>query len=217
VYRRLSHKRGCLSRLLRVWPQPDCTASVNTRGSWWNNPPGSDLESLLQIKAALGAHFHETQIYRIDHFPGKESVQNILALGFANPILEPVWNRNYMDHVVITVAETLGVEHRASYYEHAGALHDMVQNHLLQLLYLVAMEPPAVYGADDIRNRKMDVMHALHSIPETDMGRPVPTGHRYTCAGSKLPETAPAGSACGSAQNHRQQKFAASSKSVRYD
>ncbi len=139
-------------------------------------PLGSDLESFLQINAALGAHFHENQIYRIDHFLGKETVQNILALRFANPILEPVWNRNYVDHVVITVAETLGVEHRAGYYEHAGALRDMVQNHLLQLLCLVAMEPPAVYEADDIRNRKMDVMHALRAIPETDLGRYVARG-----------------------------------------
>ncbi|MGD2075497.1 MAG: glucose-6-phosphate dehydrogenase [Gammaproteobacteria bacterium] len=139
-------------------------------------PLASDLESFLQINAALGAHFHENQIYRIDHFLGKETVQNILALRFANPILEPVWNRNYVDHIVITVAETLGVEHRASYYEHAGALRDMVQNHLLQLLCLVAMEPPAVYEADDIRNRKMDVMHALRPIPETDMGRHVARG-----------------------------------------
>jgi glucose-6-phosphate 1-dehydrogenase len=91
----------------------------------------------------------------------KKTVQNILALRIANPIFEPVWNRNYIDHIVITVAEILGVEHRAGYYEHAGALRDMVQNHLLQLLCLVAMEPPAVYDADNIRNRKMDIMHAL--------------------------------------------------------
>jgi glucose-6-phosphate 1-dehydrogenase len=139
-------------------------------------PLGSDLESFLQINATLSSHFHENQIYRIDHFLGKETVQNILALRFANPVLEPVWNRNYVDHVVITVAETLGVEHRAGYYEHAGALRDMVQNHLLQLLCLVAMEPPAVYEADDIRNRKMDVMHALRPIPESDMGRYVARG-----------------------------------------
>lgn len=139
-------------------------------------PLGSDLGSFLEINAALTKHFREEQIYRIDHFLGKETVQNILALRFANPIFEPVWNRNYIDHVVITVAETLGVEHRAGYYEHAGALRDMVQNHLLQLLCLVAMEPPAVYEADDIRNRKMDVMHALRPIPPGDISRHVARG-----------------------------------------
>lgn len=134
-------------------------------------PLGNDLASFRDINAALTRHFHENQIYRIDHFLGKETVQNILALRFSNPIFEPIWNRNYIDHIVITVAETLGVEHRAGYYEQAGALCDMVQNHLMQLLCLVAMEPPAVYEADDIRNRKMDVMHALRPIPATDVGR----------------------------------------------
>ncbi|MGD8842713.1 MAG: glucose-6-phosphate dehydrogenase [Gammaproteobacteria bacterium] len=139
-------------------------------------PLGSDLASFQAINATLSRYFDETQIYRIDHFLGKETVQNILALRFANPIFEPVWNRNYIDHVVITVAETLGVEHRAGYYENAGALRDMVQNHLLQLLCLVAMEPPAVYGADDIRNHKMDVMHALRPIPEHEVSRYVARG-----------------------------------------
>jgi len=139
-------------------------------------PLGNDLASFLQINGVLTRHFHENQIYRIDHFLGKETVQNILALRFANPIFEPVWNRNYIDHIVITVAESLGVEHRAGYYEHAGALRDMVQNHLLQLLCLVAMEPPATYEADDIRNRKMDVMHALRPIPVQDISRHVARG-----------------------------------------
>jgi glucose-6-phosphate 1-dehydrogenase len=128
-------------------------------------PLGRDLASFQAINRALTEYFHENQIYRIDHFLGKETVQNILALRFANPIFEPIWDRRYVDHVAITVAETLGVEHRGSYYDHAGALRDMVQNHLMQLLCLVAMEPPAVYDADDIRNRKMDVMHALRPIP----------------------------------------------------
>lgn len=134
-------------------------------------PLGNDLESFLEINTALMRHFQEQQIYRIDHFLGKETVQNILALRFANPIFEPIWNRNYIDHVVITVAETLGVEHRADYYEQAGALRDMVQNHLLQLLCLITMEPPAIYLADDIRNRKMDVMHALRPIPSNEVSR----------------------------------------------
>ncbi len=127
-------------------------------------PLGHDLESFRAINRALVAHFQETQIYRIDHFLGKETVQNILALRFANPIFEPIWNRRYIDHVAITVAETLGVEHRAAYYERAGALRDMVQNHLMQLLCLIAMEPPVAFDAEDLRNKKMDVMHALRPI-----------------------------------------------------
>lgn len=127
-------------------------------------PLGHDLESFYQINNMLAGFFTERQIFRIDHFLGKETVQNILAMRFANPIFEPIWNRRYVDHVAITVAETLGVEHRGQFYEHAGALRDMVQNHLLQLLSLVAMEPPVVYDSDDIRGRKMDVLRALRPI-----------------------------------------------------
>jgi len=132
-------------------------------------PLGHDLESFQEINSALTDHFDESQIFRIDHFLGKETVQNIMAMRFANPIFEPIWNRRYVDHVAITVAETLGVEHRASYYEKSGALRDMVQNHLLQLLCLVAMEPPVAYDADDIRDRKMDVMHALRPIERDEV------------------------------------------------
>lgn len=128
-------------------------------------PMGHDLDSFMSINEMLSAHFHEQQIFRMDHFLGKETVQNILALRFANPIFEPIWNRRYIDHVTVTVAETLGVEHRAGYYEQAGALRDMVQNHLLQLMCLVAMEPPVAYEADDIRNRKLDVLRACRRIP----------------------------------------------------
>lgn len=127
-------------------------------------PLGRDLDSFRAINGALGRRFVEQQTYRIDHFLGKETVQNILALRFANPIFEPIWDRRYVDHVAITVAESLGVEHRGAYYEHAGALRDMVQNHLLQLLCLVAMEPPVAYDAEDIRNKKMDVLRALRPI-----------------------------------------------------
>jgi glucose-6-phosphate 1-dehydrogenase len=127
-------------------------------------PMGHDLESFRKINGVLCRFFSEQQVFRIDHFLGKETVQNILAMRFANPIFEPIWNRRYVDHVTITVTETLGVEQRGGYYEHAGALRDMVQNHLLQLLCLVAMEPPVVYEADDIRDRKIDVMHALRPI-----------------------------------------------------
>jgi glucose-6-phosphate 1-dehydrogenase len=121
-------------------------------------PLGHDLPSFREINAVLGEQFSEPQLYRIDHFLGKETVQNILAMRFANPIFEPIWDRRYIDHVVVTVAETLGVEHRGAFYERAGALRDMVQNHLMQLLCLVAMEPPVAYDADNIRGRKMDVL-----------------------------------------------------------
>jgi glucose-6-phosphate 1-dehydrogenase len=131
-------------------------------------PLGHDLDSFLAINAELTRHFHEEQIFRIDHFLGKETVQNVLALRFANPVFEPIWNRNYVDHVAITVAEGEGVGERGEYYEKAGALRDVVQNHLVQLLCLVAMEPPVSYAPEEIRSRKMDVMNALRRIsPET--------------------------------------------------
>lgn len=132
-------------------------------------PLGHDLASFKQINDTLTEHFNEQQIYRMDHFLGKETVQNILALRFANPIFEPIWNRRYIDHVTVTVAETLGVEHRAGYYEHAGALRDMIQNHLLQLMCLIAMEPPVAYDAEDIRNKKLDVLRACRRIPEDEV------------------------------------------------
>ncbi len=143
-------------------------------------PLGRNLETFCKINQALIHHFKEQQIYRIDHFLGKETVQNILALRFANPIFEPIWNLHYIDHVAITVAETLGLEHRASYYDRAGALRDMVQNHLLQLLFLVAMEPPVTFDADDLRNRRMDVMHAIRPISEDEV-------HRYAARGQYGP------------------------------
>ena len=127
-------------------------------------PIGHDLPSALALNAVLAAHFAETQIYRIDHYLGKETVQNLLAFRFANPLFEPLWNRRYIDYVTITVAETVGVEHRGGYYDHAGALCDMVQNHLLQLLCLVAMEPMVSFQADEIRNKKVDVLHAIRPI-----------------------------------------------------
>lgn len=128
-------------------------------------PIGSDSDSFAEINATLKSAFRESQLYRIDHFLGKETLQNILALRFANPIFEPVWDRRYIDHVTITVAEDLGVEHRAAYYEGAGALRDMVQNHLMQLFCLIAMEPPASFAADRLRDRKMDVMRSVRPIP----------------------------------------------------
>ncbi|MFI5304390.1 MAG: glucose-6-phosphate dehydrogenase, partial [Nitrospiria bacterium] len=128
-------------------------------------PIGQDLETFRSINAVLTSVFTEQQIFRIDHFLGKETVQNILAMRFANPMFEPIWNRRYIDHIAITVAETLGVENRGKFYEQAGALRDMVQNHLMQLLCLVAMEPPVAYDAEDIRGKKIDVLHAVRPIP----------------------------------------------------
>jgi glucose-6-phosphate 1-dehydrogenase len=130
-------------------------------------PIGSDLESFLRIDAVLKKWLDESQIFRMDHYLGKETLQNILALRFANPMFEPIWDRRYIDHVAITVAESLGVGHRGHYYESAGALRDMVQNHLMQLLCLIAMEPPASFDADQLRDRKMDVMRAMRPIPPT--------------------------------------------------
>ena len=127
-------------------------------------PIGYDLESARALNAILAANFDESQIFRIDHYLGKETVQNILAFRFANPLFEPLWNRRYIDYVTITVAETVGVEHRGGYYDHAGALRDMVQNHLMQLLCLVAMEPMVSFEANEIRNKKVDVLHAARPL-----------------------------------------------------
>ena len=127
-------------------------------------PIGHDAESAAKINDALGAVFAESQIYRIDHYLGKETVQNLLALRFANALFEPLWNAAHIDHVEITVAETIGVESRGAYYETSGALRDMVQNHLLQLLCLVAMEPPAALEADAVRDEKLKVLKALAPI-----------------------------------------------------
>ena len=127
-------------------------------------PIGHDLESAREMNRTLRESFHESQIFRIDHYLGKETVQNILAFRFANPLFEPIWNRRYVEYVTLTVAEEVGVGHRGGYYEHAGALRDMVQNHLMQLLCLVAMEPMVSFDADEIRNKKVDVLHAVRPI-----------------------------------------------------
>ncbi len=127
-------------------------------------PFGRDLQSAQELDRLLTGMFAETQIYRIDHYLGKETVQNILAFRFANSLYEPIWDRRYIDHVQITVAETVGVEERGGYYERSGALRDMVQNHLLQILCLIAMEAPVSFDADEVRNKKVDVLRAIRPI-----------------------------------------------------
>jgi glucose-6-phosphate 1-dehydrogenase len=124
-------------------------------------PFGRDLQSAVELSEKIRRCFDETQIYRIDHYLGKETVQNILMFRFANTIYEPLWNRNYIDSVQITIAEKIGVEHRASYYDKAGALRDMFQNHMLQMLALVAMEPPISFEADHIRDEKVKLLRSI--------------------------------------------------------
>jgi glucose-6-phosphate 1-dehydrogenase len=155
-------------------------------------PFGHDLASAQELNRQIHQVFDESQVYRIDHYLGKETVQNILVLRFANGIYEPIWNRRYVDHVQITVAESVGVETRGAYYEEAGALRDMVQSHLLQLVTLTAMEPPAAYDADAVRDEKVKVLRAIRPItgnlvqeftvrgqygPGYEAGKPVP-GYR---------------------------------------
>jgi glucose-6-phosphate 1-dehydrogenase len=126
-------------------------------------PFGHDLGSARELNAQLREHFGEHELYRIDHYLGKETVQNMLALRFSNGIFEPIWNRQFIDHVQITVAETIGIEGRAGFYEQAGAIRDIFQNHLLQLLALTAMEPPIDFTPVQVRNEKVKVLRALHT------------------------------------------------------
>ena len=154
-------------------------------------PFGTDLASAQSLNALLHRHFTEEQIFRIDHYLGKETVQNLMVLRFANGMFEPIWNRRYIDHVQITAAETVGVERRAAYYEGAGALRDMVQNHLMQLLALVAMEPPTAFTAASVRDRKMDALLAVQPL----------VGQRHRRAGGRAgPVSRRVGERCGSAR-----------------
>lgn len=132
-------------------------------------PFGHDLESARALNQLLMRVFDERQIYRIDHYLGKETVQNIMAFRFANSLLEPIWNRNYIEHVQVSVTEQLGVGDRNDYYDGAGALRDMIQNHLLQLLCFVAMEPPISFNADEVRNRRVDVLRAMRRFSAEDV------------------------------------------------
>jgi len=131
-------------------------------------PIGHDLESSRKINAEIAQVFEERRVFRIDHYLGKETVQNLLALRFGNVLFEPLWNAEHIDHVQITVAETLGVGQRVAYYDHAGALRDMVQNHILQLLCMVAMEPPSSLSPDAVRDEKLKVLRSLKPIDESN-------------------------------------------------
>jgi glucose-6-phosphate 1-dehydrogenase len=126
-------------------------------------PFGRDLASARELTEVVSSHFTEEEVFRIDHYLGKETVQNMLALRFANGIFEPIWNRQFIDHVQITVAESIGIEARAGYYEQSGAIRDIFQNHMLQLVALTAMEPPIDFTADSVRNEKVKVLNAIHT------------------------------------------------------
>jgi glucose-6-phosphate 1-dehydrogenase len=147
--------------------------SQNEGGGWSRviveKPFGTDLDSAEELNSLVHKAFRESDVYRIDHYLGKETVQNILVFRFANSLLEPVWNRRYIDHVQITVAESLGVETRGGYYDGSGALRDMVQNHMLQLLALVTMEPPIAYNGRSVRDEKVKVLQAVRPISPRDV------------------------------------------------
>lgn len=169
------------------------TQQSGTQAPWGRvileKPLGRDLESARELTKTLSQVLREDQIYRIDHYLGKETVQNVLIFRFANAIFEPIWNRRFVDHVQITVAETLGVEHRAGYYDQAGCLRDMFQNHLLQLLCLVGMEPPASFEADRIRDEKVKVLRAVRPISVARLNQIVVRGQyrSHTVDGTSVP------------------------------
>jgi glucose-6-phosphate 1-dehydrogenase len=145
---------------------------ANTGGGWKRvvveKPFGHDLASAKELNSTIHAVFNESQVYRIDHYLGKETVQNVLVFRFANGIFEPIWNRRYVDHIQITVAEDIGIEKRGKYYEGAGALRDIFQNHLMQLLSIAAMEAPPNFDADTVRDEKVKVLKAIHPIDVTN-------------------------------------------------
>ncbi len=147
---------------------------VEGKNSSWRRiivekPFGRDLKSAKELNRDLQSNFNEDQIYRIDHYLGKETVQDIFALRFANGIFEPLWNRNYVDHIEITAAESIGVEDRGGYYDHYGAMRDMIQNHLLQVLGTIAIEPPAFFNATDVRNESVKIFESLRPIKTSEV------------------------------------------------
>ncbi|MGH2809183.1 MAG: glucose-6-phosphate dehydrogenase [Actinomycetota bacterium] len=169
-----------LPRFFPVIAEQIAKAGLLDTGGWQRlvveKPFGRDLESARELNDLLLANLAEDQIYRIDHYLGKETVQNLLVFRFANAIFEPIWNRRYIDHVQITVGETLGVGSRGSFYDQTGALRDVAQNHLLQLLALTAMEPPVAWDADAIRDEKVQVLKATRRWTETECENVVARG-----------------------------------------
>lgn len=163
------------------------SAGLNTPGSRIivEKPFGYNLESALELNQIYASVFEERQIYRIDHFLGKETAQNILAFRFANGIFEPLWNRNYIDYVEVTAVENLGIENRGGFYDTAGTLRDMVQNHLIQLVALTAMEPPSKFNADYFRNEVVKVYESLKPLTETDFNEHVVRGQYLASGHSK--------------------------------
>ena len=167
--------------LYQIIPQSLAEVGLNNSSKGFKRlivekPFGTDLKSAQELNKNLLNYFDEEQLYRIDHYLGKETVQNMLVTRFSNGIFEPIWNRNFVHHVEITSAETLGVEDRGGYYDHSGAMRDMVQNHLMQLVGLVAMEPPVVIEADAIRNETLKVFQSLRPITEAEVAKNVIRG-----------------------------------------
>ena len=189
----LDHERGSRgNRLYYLATQPSAFSEIvaqlgrvgldhEVHGGGWRRvviekPFGHDLESAHRLNKEVGRVFRESQVYRIDHYLGKETVRNLLVFRFANGIFEPIWNRRHIDHVQITVAESIGVENRGAFYEETGASRDILQNHLLQLMSLVAMEPPATFAADPLRDEKLKVLRAISEKSRSDVARDVVRG-----------------------------------------
>jgi glucose-6-phosphate 1-dehydrogenase len=165
---------------------------TETHGRWRRvvieKPFGQDLPSAKALNAEILRTLQEHQVYRIDHFLGKETVQNIMVLRFANGLFEPLWSRQHIDHVQITAAETVGVEHRGKFYEKTGALRDMVPNHVFQLLAMTAMEPPISFDADAVRSKKAEVIQAIHPIDPAHV-LPDAVGGQYDAGTVLVPKT----------------------------